>query len=127
MKKNDTPTLLSTQQESILLWLYRRQVIGMHDASLWIRTSIWGVPISGNGHTRAEQASISRAVRRLEARGLVLRQNEANGPLRRTATDPHTRTTNILVTPAGVKLAYETVNKKQKAEMLTASAQRGRA
>jgi len=87
----------------------------------------WGIRCRTEG-TRAQQASISRALRRLEQRGLILRQNQAsrspgNGGLRHTAEDPHDRRTHILLLPVGREIA-ERLTKKQ-SEMLTVPCEEG--
>jgi DNA-binding HxlR family transcriptional regulator len=55
-----------------------------------------------DGLTRSESASMSRTLRRLEARGLVHRYNTISGDPPAVAKR---RTTDITLTPAGRKLA----------------------
>ena len=71
----------------------------------------WGVP-SNDGIPRdpSERAALSRAMLRLEQRGLILRQNWTSGAPgvggpRKAATDPHRKTTHVLLTDAGRALA----------------------
>ncbi len=70
--------------------------------------TVWGVPILTAG-SASYRASVSRSLRRLEARGLILRQNNvSNIPglsgRRRSADDPHRKTTHVAFTDIG--LAY---------------------
>jgi hypothetical protein len=82
---------------------------------------IWGVPLkwlrgSNQYHTAADSAAFSRSVRRLEARGLVLRNNARNGVLsgpsrrraRRSIDEPISRADHLLLTDMGRQVA-ETV------------------
>jgi hypothetical protein len=51
---------------------------------------------------------VSKALRRLEQRGLVLRQSQRRGTLgkaRVTAGDAHTRTTHVQLTAVGIAVA----------------------
>ena len=95
----DAAAKLSRVQKAILARLYDRQV----DGSPWSRFNKWGSPW-GTEATRSEAAARSRALKRLEERGLVLRQNYVSGRVRRTRLEPHSRTTHVQLTPAGVKL-----------------------
>lgn len=70
----------------------------------------WGVPWKpGKWNETWENthaASYSRALRRLEKRGLVLRNNDISGrpdtgEARRSMDDPHNRTVRVLITDAG--------------------------
>ena len=114
---------LSMQQRDLLMHLDRqRQHLATH--LLARNYACWGVPWGARGaHSRSRQASVSRALARLEQRGLVLRQNWVNGSpgtggIRTAATDPHLRTTNVLLLPAGIALAAR-LTKQTANEMLT--------
>ncbi len=103
---------LSVQQRSVLLHLYRlkqeqEQEYDGHPLREYVL--LWGVPWHVTG-TRSEQASVSRTLARLESRGLILRQNVNSGCpdtgcLRKSAPDPHNRTTGVVVLRDGVDLA----------------------
>jgi hypothetical protein len=59
---------------------------------------------------RAESAAFSRAVARLERRGLVLRKNVSSGvpgtgKVRTSSDQPHTRADHLMLTEAGRKVA----------------------
>jgi hypothetical protein len=75
--------------------------------------------------SRSRRASLSRALRRLEERGLILRQNSASGSPgiegpRQSNADPHSRrSTEVQLLPAGMQLARELVNKKPIDKLLT--------
>jgi hypothetical protein len=93
---------LSRQQQRMLIHLYRiyqeadspeRDVDGVY----------WGV--TGGA---VKQASVSRSLRRLETRGLILRQHHAAGRERLTAT--HRRTTHVRLLPAGLALAQRLIH-----------------
>jgi len=107
---------LSRMQTFMLLTLYQWHLARRYD-------KIWGLPWRTTG-TRSEQASMSRSLRRLEERGLVLRQNERTGnidgrprldPLgvlstsewcRRDKDDGRVaRTDHVQILPAGIALA----------------------
>jgi hypothetical protein len=73
----------------------------------------WGVPIGrwpdGLG-TAAQRAAYSRGLRRLEGRGLILRQNivagcPATSKMRNSGRESHNRTTHIQLTGLGVEVA----------------------
>jgi hypothetical protein len=87
---------LSRQQQRILTHLYRiyqeaappeRDIDGVY----------WGV--TGGA---VKQASVSRSLRRLEIRGLLVRQHHATG--RETPAATHWRTTHVRLLPAGLAL-----------------------
>jgi hypothetical protein len=92
---------LSPDQQHILLHIYRRcqeahQAAGAHDAPIWWR-------VAGN---RSEQASASRSLRRLEARGLVQRvHHRAAGPGREPPEHVRFRTTHVCLTRDGRDMA----------------------
>lgn len=116
MTPRDAASGLSRLQRDILVMLfndYTTTINRRRDTFLHGRTEHWGVrlrPVRGQ-ETRATQAARSRAVARLEARGLVLRQNEARGCpttgcARTSVSDPKAaRTTSVLLLPAGIELA----------------------
>jgi hypothetical protein len=122
---------LSADQRRLLanLLRYYRHVEAHGSDRDRIYLRLHGVPMSwlrprGGSHpsrTRADTAAFSRAVRRLEARGLVLRVNSTTGQtagpragkVRRSADEPFTgRTDHILLTDAG-RQAAETVSTDQ--------------
>lgn len=97
---------LSTLQIDILKWLHEQQDAFSHTiGAAWF--SHWGTPWKGDASlTNSERAVASRALRRLEQRGLVLRNNGVSGSpgtgkARTAASDPHNRTTNVRITDAG--------------------------
>ena len=80
-----------------------------HEAMAEIGASLtWGVPVRlTSSGSASERASASRSLRRLEARGLVLRENHVRHPpglngTRKSALDPHNRTTYVKVTELGL-------------------------
>jgi hypothetical protein len=96
---------LSRQQRSILLHLYRLyQQEDPHERDRY--GVFWGVR-----GTRVRQASISRTLRRLEGRGLILRLRHAaasameGDPGQETPQDTRCRTTGVLLLPAGLAVA----------------------
>jgi hypothetical protein len=111
---------LSRAQQAILLNLpaYLEQVRGHESQARNAR--VHGIPLKwlrghGQGRTAGDSAAFSRAVRRLEARGLVLRSNSTTGcpppgqkygEVRRSATDPvPKRTDHLILTGAGEEVA----------------------
>ena len=69
--------------------------------------------------SRAYSASLSRALRQLEGKGLVLRQNDVSGfpgsdgagrSHRVSSSDPHNRTTHVVLLPAGLEAAERLTN-----------------
>ena len=95
----------------------REEVVLQHLLDLWRRCpsdgpdakEVWGVPWRVGG-TRSFAASSSRTLRRLEDRGLVLRQNGASGSpdtqmARTSRAEAHNRTTGVVLLPAGLELA----------------------
>ena len=104
--------VLSNQQRNILLHLYECHQDAADDP-LYARFACWGTVWHTAG-SRSNQASLSRALKRLEARGFLLRQNWISGtpgrdrPMdgpRTSATDPHARTTSVQLLPEGVAVA----------------------
>lgn len=108
---------ISEQQVHVLQHLYRLQVQQQH-SGLCLK---WGVPWHTKA-SRSEQASLSRTLARLEARGLVLRQNQRTGNNAVMKPDPNgtlssgsvrapgdarvpkSRTTSVLLLPAGIAI-----------------------
>src|SRR5262249_8723593 len=90
--------VLSDLQRNFLVWLYQQYQRGDVDGG-------WGVPYTGvpKGLTRSQQASISRAVRRLEQRGFVERTNQVSGPAPNEWIRKH-RTTHVRFLPPGTVL-----------------------
>jgi hypothetical protein len=108
---------LSKMQKFMLFTLYQWHLAGRS-------VEDWGIPWRTTG-TRSDQASLSRALRRLEERGLVLRQNQhgegaidgrprldpigrlrTSGFCRRDKDDGRvTRTDHVVLLPAGLALA----------------------
>lgn len=84
------------------LWLrafykgYCRQVETMD------KPSVWGMQYVASG-TPANRASVSRTLRRLEQRGLILRHNDITGGKRSSPKDPVVRTTHVEFTAAGLE------------------------
>ena len=92
---------LSPLQRTLLLWLYCEHRDGgwLHDRIHWRSSG-----------SAAAIAARSRALRRLEQRGLVLRVNCSTGVpgtgfVRKIISELHNRTTHVEVLPAGVELA----------------------
>lgn len=98
-----TDARLSKVQRDLLLWAYdHRPTSAMNVA--------WGARLKWpKGMPPARRASLSRALRRLERRGLVLRQNTTTGSpvtgaARKSPDEPHTRTNCVALTAAGLEL-----------------------
>jgi DNA-binding MarR family transcriptional regulator len=88
--ENKNAVRLSEQQRRILVWLLK-----------WDNSErYWGVKWKTGTTTRVRDASLSRALRRLEQRGYVKRQNQVSGD------DPEYkhRTTHVKLTDAGREL-----------------------
>ncbi len=117
---------LSADQRRILadlLVYYRRSEAAGGTGAAQVR--IWGVPLkwlrgTKKYHTAADSAAFSRSIRRLEARGLLLRNSQrsgvASGPsqgrIRRSIEEPIARADHLLLTDQG-RLVAETVKIKQ--------------
>ena len=93
---------LSGQQQRMLIYLYRlyqeadpseRDIVGVY----------WGV----NGGA-VKQASVSCSLRRLESRGLLVRQHLTAG--RETLAPTHRRTTHVRLLHAGLALAQRLIH-----------------
>ena len=97
-------TRLSRQQLQILKWL--NDAVMADQDEKW-----WGVPWRLPRLTRAQHASISRALLRLEQRGFVVRQNQVSG---RPGPDnefvTHMRTTHVQVLAMPIELRDWPVN-----------------
>jgi hypothetical protein len=61
----------------------------------------WGARWRSGARDASGRASWSRSLRRLEARGLVLRRNWRTGPELSEPYRPPARTTSVTLTPAG--------------------------
>ena len=101
---------LSEQQKDILAWIHSRTTEiqeAVEPGSYAERQlEIWGVRW-GVEADAAGRASISRSLRRLERRGLVLRQNRTGSPtgeVRRSKDEPHNTTTHVKLTEKGRKV-----------------------
>jgi hypothetical protein len=117
---------LSEDQRRILadlLAYYRRYEKPDGNGAKLVR--IWGVPLkwlrgTKQYRTAADSAAFSRSIRRLEARGLVLRNNSNTGVLsgpsqrraRRSIEEPIARADHLLLTDMGRQVA-ETVKKNR--------------
>lgn len=97
---------LSAEQKSVLLWLldYCNRIESSGNDHAKQDIALWGVPWRTNGLTRSEHASLSRTLRRLETRGLVIRKNDVSDGR---------RTTGVVLTANGRQIA-EAVNIAQK-------------
>jgi hypothetical protein len=101
----DITCKLSKVQRDLLAWLYAEHIAGGD-----------GPGYGGCVHwhtdgTDSERATLSRALRRLELRGLLLRLNFASGmgeqydlAMRQSKDDPHNRTTHIRLLPMGIEI-----------------------
>lgn len=100
---------LSEKQHDVLRWLRRQDYRLESLGSPLQRRDLhgFGVPwqdrCGDGGITPVERASDSRALARLERRGLILRQNITR--VRQSADEPHRRTTHVQLTPAGRNVA----------------------
>jgi hypothetical protein len=92
---------LHGEQQAILVYIYRKSVLGADNTPLGLpwKPNNWGYT-----PTPARRASCSRSLERLEKRGLVLRQNWRTGT-RKSAAEPHHRTTHVVLTGAGRAVA----------------------
>jgi hypothetical protein len=109
---------LSALQKDILLCLLPWHEWMRENAGRLGRMALQGVPVAiirHKGVSRADSAAFSRALRRLETRGLVIRTNvrtgspvgdEEYGPVRLQLDEPvPKRTDHIILTPAGEEIA----------------------
>lgn len=92
---------LSRLQRHILTWL-RVQTPHPGDRE-------WGIRWRPAG-TASDRAAFSRALKRLEVRGLIMRQNiirgdPVTGRFRTSASDPHGRATHVVLTDRGERVA----------------------
>jgi len=92
---------LHGEQRAILVYIYRKSVLGADNSPVGLP---WKPRQWGYTPTPARRASCSRSLERLEKRGLVLRQNWRAGT-RKSAADPHDRTTHVVLTGAGKAVA----------------------
>lgn len=113
---------LSALQRAILVCLFEDYVdlATPPTTKHWLsQLTHWGARLRlvADHETRATQAARSRALARLEARGLILRQNEVSGSptramARRSAAEaPPLRTTHVLLLPAGIEVAERLTQK----------------
>jgi len=102
---------LSKVQRDLLAFLYVEHLAGGagpgYDGCIYWRTE----------GTDSDRAALSRSLRRLEQRGLLLRLNFVSGmgeryglAMRRSKNDPHNRTTHIRLLPEGVKVGRRLSN-----------------
>jgi hypothetical protein len=103
---------LSDVQERFLIWLLERyrQVEDHGNDFAKKNVEAWGISLGGRqeGISRSESASLSRGLRRLEARGLVRRRNDRQGDRYSHGDSPELgsqRTTRVQFTLAGRELA----------------------
>ena len=93
---------LSKQMKQVLVTILRDQLaMAHHCAALRDRGPRWSV-----GGTPARMASVSRALARLERRGLILRHGYRP---RRHQDDPFSRTLGVTLTPLGMETAKQVV------------------
>lgn len=97
---------LSDLQIRILVWSYV-MTAAVEQSLGWL--FIWGIKWEfsqeENQGEYSDQA-VSRALRRLESRGFLVRSNHLRGQIRSSASDPPpTRTTAIKLTPVGREVA----------------------
>lgn len=97
---------VSEQQRAILYRIWLAYAEGRADPE-------WGVRWRSRGKTLSDQKSISRSLRALERRGLIVRQNQREGPRRASAADPFAnavgrplRTTHVMLTEEGMRGAW---------------------
>ena len=107
---------LSRQQRHVSVWLYGaylelKELQSHPGVPLGCQTAdTFGVPWRLSG-TRSVQASVSRSLRRLEQRGLILRQNmtsgsgEGTGECRHSKAERHNRMTHLRLLPEGIVTA----------------------
>ena len=116
----DGPDQLSRWQHMVLRYLAYGEALIREQGTTADREAfaLWGMlwqPTRvGAVQTPSQRAALSRAVRRLERRGLVLRQNWRRRPLRARLShaDPGPgRTTHLELTPAGYQLAQRLITR----------------
>jgi hypothetical protein len=97
---------LSDLQIRILVWSYV-MTAAVEQSLGWL--FIWGIKwefSQDDIHGEYSDQAVSRALRRLESRGLLVRSNHLRGQIRSSASDPPpTRTTAIKLTPVGRDVA----------------------
>jgi hypothetical protein len=103
-------TGLSDKQRVVLGWLAKAERDLDTRGSHLQRRELFGFGVpwymrSRNGITPVERASDSRALARLERRGLLLRQNSGTGKARVSPDQPHNRTTHVRLTADGRRAA----------------------
>jgi len=112
-------TKLSRLQKQILLDLLRvirrheKRAEGFPEIARWRRVPVFALRRTAEPKSRADSAAYSRAVRRLEARGLVLRINRCRGDpttgrIRSSARQPAPARSDCLVlTKRGEEVAKQ--------------------
>lgn len=96
-------TRISADQAWLLTWVLGECKRG---APAW-RGGVY-LPKAKTGITRSRSAAISRALRRLEQRGLVVRMNgTSDAPGAPSSTAVQMRTTHVRLTDAGRELAEQ--------------------
>jgi hypothetical protein len=115
-----TADRLSKVQRDLLLWAYDHRPTSAVNVMFGARLK-WPT-----GLPPARRASLSRALRRLERRGLILRQNTTTGnpetgAARKSPDEPHTRTNGVALTVAGLelceRLTQETMEQVNRSEI----------
>jgi hypothetical protein len=108
---------LSRLQKNLLMSLYddHCELERLRERGVPAFAWCWGSRWRTTGESSV-RASLSRALKRLEDRGLVLRQNEMSGcpdtgTMRQSKTDRHNRTTAVQLLPVGVDLAKRLTKK----------------
>ena len=100
---------LSAQQRRLLIWLLDQTETCEKDsdrAAALVAT--WGVYYRTGAATHAESASWSRTLRRLEARGLVVRNNDWSMSARHDSDTPApSRAHHVRLTEAGRVVAVQ--------------------
>jgi hypothetical protein len=85
-----------------------RAIVAAHperaaEMAIWIGEwqQHWGASWRPRSRDASERAGWSRSLCRLQERGLAIRTNRSGGPNAKAPRPPRTRTTNVLLTPAG--------------------------
>jgi hypothetical protein len=98
---------LSTQPCALLAWLLEATDYFERQGRLSPYGVLWkSYPVSRSGRGDNDSRSVSRALQRLEVRGLVIRMDYRTGLIRHQASDPAPAvTTSVNLTPIGRKVA----------------------
>lgn len=100
---------LSKMQVNIMLVLFE---VYNYQVERYGKQHVWGIPWIPSNYldmTDYKNASVSRALRRLEERGMILRDNDIHGtpdsnrPRTSVSQRPPTRTTGVHMTNLGVE------------------------